>query len=174
MSDTTLDFGPPLPNELTRLTVVWVRGGETSPTPTARAGADAALVTRITKAGTSNEQRVTLEEADQLLDEVTRLQGRRTRPSAPSTPTRVPRTGPSPRTTPARPSGPPAPAARSRSWCGPCNASREPVGPRHVLSVDDLDGFYRGGLAAARVSVTTVYEYECATCHSLETFTTAR
>lgn len=168
---TTLEFDAPLPNELLKLSITWVRGKGDKPTPTDEASADGAIVERTTKVGLKNEARVTMDEAHALLDEVEKLQGRSsrqtTRPRTPST-TRPPTTSTTTRAPSTRAGG------SSRSVCARCDVVRTLVGPRHVLSVEDLDGFSQRGLDGAQVVCTTVYEYECPTCHSLESFATAR
>jgi len=159
----TVEFTPPLPNELLKLSITWVRGKGDKRTPTDEASADGAIVERTTKAGLTNTAHVTLDEARDLLDDVERLQGsgrrRTTRPTPTSTTTRAPST---------------RAGSASRSVCERCNIGRDSIGPRHVLSVEDLDGFSRRGLEGAQVVCNTVYEYECPTCHSLESFATAR
>lgn len=175
----TLEFNAPLPNELLKLSVTWVRGKGDKPTPTDEASADGAIVERTTKVGLKNTARATIDEAHALLDEVEKLQGRfsrqTTRPK--STPTTRPRT-PSTTRPPTTSTTTRAPSTRaggsSRSVCPRCDVARDLVGPRHVLSVEDLDGFSRRGLDGAQVVCNTVYEYECPTCHSLESFATAR
>lgn len=157
----TIDFDPPLPLELMKLSITWVRGTRESPTPTDEGSADGAIIMRTTKAGLKNEARATIAEARDLLTQVEQLQG---------TPHRQPS-----QTTTRQPTRPPSStASTSRSVCAGCSSARSLVGPRHIVSVEDLDGFSRHGLDGGSVVCTTTYEYECPTCHSLESFATAR
>ena len=57
--------------------------------------------------------------------------------------------------------------------CARCGARLGLVGPMHLVHVEDLDSFYRKAFDPAMLATSTVYRYECASCRSVELFTTA-
>ena len=165
MADTTVELRAPLPDGASRATLTWLAKGAKA-APTTRGLAAAASLTSYSKSGIASTVRLSLDEADGYLADAESLRSGRT---------------PAPRRTPAPPTpAPPTPrpaqptrAGGNRSVCARCGARLSLVGPMHLLHVEDLDSFYRKAFDPALLSTSTVYRYECATCHAVEFFTTA-